>query len=76
MQVENGSKQEQEFLFLLGDVLDGEGEVDDVRSFDDAGVLTMNVGLVVRLTDGTEFQVTVVQSGGERTFDGDDDEDY
>jgi hypothetical protein len=33
-----------------------------VRSFRDAGVLTRNAGLIVRLDDGTEFQITIVQS--------------
>jgi hypothetical protein len=34
----------------------------DVSSFQDAGVMTYNEGLVVRMDDGTEFQVTVVAS--------------
>jgi hypothetical protein len=33
-----------------------------VATFEESGVLTMNAGLVVRLADGDEFQVTVVQS--------------
>ncbi len=33
-----------------------------VKSFSSAGVLTRNAGLVVRFSDGTEFQVTIVQS--------------
>lgn len=33
-----------------------------IRTYSDAGMLTMNRGLVVRLDDGTEFQVTIVQS--------------
>jgi len=38
-----------------------------VCTFEDAGVLTFNEGLVVRFPGGTEFQVTVVRSraGGE-----------
>ena len=34
----------------------------EVETFGDAGVLTMNAGLVVRMDDGTEFQVTIVRS--------------
>jgi hypothetical protein len=36
--------------------------VADVRGFADAGVMTGNVGLVVQLDDGSEWQVTVIQS--------------
>ena len=32
------------------------------RSFAEEGVLTNNAGFVIRLQDGSEFQVTVVQS--------------
>jgi hypothetical protein len=39
-----------------------EHEVRTVRTFNEAGVLTMNSGLVVRIKDGSEFQVTIVQS--------------
>jgi hypothetical protein len=34
----------------------------DARSFEEAGVLTSNDGLVVRFPDGAEFQLTVVRS--------------
>ena len=43
-----------------GDVLGG--EVRRTSSFESALVLTSNVGLVVRMNDGSEFQVTVIQS--------------
>ena len=33
-----------------------------VETFRDAGVLTMNAGLVVTMDDGTEFQITIVRS--------------
>ena len=33
-----------------------------VRTFAEAGVLTYNKGLVISLPDGTEFQLTIVQS--------------
>ena len=36
--------------------------VESAWSFEHVGVMTNNKGLVVRMQDGTEFQVTVVQS--------------
>ncbi len=36
--------------------------VDSIRTFEEAGVLTMNKGLVIRLKDRREFQITIVQS--------------
>ena len=42
----------------------GESEVDvrDIETFKDAGVLTNNAGIVLRLMDGSEFQITIVRS--------------
>lgn len=42
-----------------------------VSTFEECGLLTRNEGLVVRLPDGSEFQVTVVQS---KFSEEDDDE--
>ena len=33
-----------------------------VRTFEDAGIMTYNKGLVISLPDGSEFQLTIVQS--------------
>jgi len=33
-----------------------------VQTFQEAGLLTRDEGLVIRLPDGNEFQITVVQS--------------
>ena len=33
-----------------------------VHTFDEAGVMTRDAGLVITLPDGTEFQLTIVQS--------------
>ena len=44
---------------------DGEPIISGLESavtFEEAGIMTMNKGVVFRMTDGTEFQVTVVQS--------------
>lgn len=38
----------------------------DARTFSDAGVLTMDRGIVIRLSDGSEYQLTIVQSGRRR----------
>lgn len=35
---------------------------DSIRTFEDAGVLTTDRGLVLRLSNGQEFQITIVQS--------------
>ena len=44
---------------------DEDGDEETIRSivtFADAGVLTSNSGLVVRMVDGSEYQITVVRS--------------
>lgn len=40
--------------------------VESVCTFEDSGLLTREAGLVVRLSDGTEFQLTVVDSTSRR----------
>lgn len=58
----------QDCLYILLDAIamdehddwDG-GPIEVVRSFDDMGMLTTNKGLVVRLEDGSEFQLTIVK---------------
>lgn len=37
-------------------------DVRDIESFKDAGVLTNNAGIVLRLMDGSEYQITVIKS--------------
>ena len=37
-------------------------EVKQVQTFEEAGVLTYNRGVVVRADDGAEWQITIVQS--------------
>ena len=42
---------------------DGNGvRVTDVETFEEAGLLTRDIGLVIRTSDGSEFQVTIVKS--------------
>ncbi len=38
------------------------GTVEMVQTFEEAGIMTNNKGLVVRMKDGSEFQMTLVQS--------------
>lgn len=37
-------------------------EIRSARSFDEAGVLSGDEGLVLRMQDGSEFQITIRQS--------------
>jgi hypothetical protein len=39
-----------------------DGDKPTVRSFEEAGVLTMNAGLVLRTPDGQEYQISVARS--------------
>ena len=41
---------------------DAAPEVRRVQTFEEAGLLTNNRGLVVRTRDGREFEITIVQS--------------
>lgn len=34
----------------------------DIRTFEEGGVLTDNEGFVLKMADGSEFQISVVQS--------------
>lgn len=36
--------------------------VDETRTFEESGVLTRDNGIVLRMVDGREFQVTIVRS--------------
>jgi len=37
-------------------------EANRVRTFEEAGVLTRNRGVVVRTADGSEFQICIIES--------------
>ena len=47
---------------IIADALIEQDEIISTRTFECAGVLTTNNGLVVRTEDGSEFQITIVQS--------------
>ena len=49
----------QEYPEDLPEELSG---VEMVRTFEEAGILTYNKGLVIRMKSGAEFQLTVVRS--------------
>jgi hypothetical protein len=53
---------EREFEKTLSDALEEVFEVFEIMSFENAGLMTGNAGLVIRMDDGSEFQVTIVQS--------------
>jgi hypothetical protein len=44
------------------DLPDELSAVEMVQTYDEAGILTNNKGLVLRMKDGTEWQLTIVQS--------------
>ena len=37
-------------------------EIERISTFDEAGVLTQDAGLVITMKDGSEFQLTIIQS--------------
>ncbi|WP_069648972.1 hypothetical protein [Caloranaerobacter ferrireducens] len=39
-----------------------EGEEIEITTFEEEGLLTNNKGLVIKLEDGTEFQLTLIKS--------------
>jgi len=56
---------EQDFTSALHELFGGEDinlDIKSVRTFEDAGLLTRNSGLVVTLRDGSQFEVTIVKS--------------
>ena len=49
-------------LWPIVEYLEGfSNNISQVRSFNDEGMLTSNKGLVVKLEDGSEFQLTIVK---------------
>lgn len=47
---------------VMADYTDEELEIRDFVTFREAGLLTSDQGLVLTLSDGSEFQITVVKS--------------
>ena len=38
------------------------GEVSNIKTYAEAGILTRDSGVVLRMEDGSEFQITIKQS--------------
>lgn len=61
---------ESEFVEYLDEALmwasEEDGMIIGASNFQDVGMMTRNEGLVVRMSDGSEFQVTVVKSRSSR----------
>lgn len=50
-----------EFLHEAIDLGDEDNNISFIRSFEEEGVLSSNEGLIVRLNDGSKFQITIVE---------------
>jgi hypothetical protein len=57
---------EMEFQNLLEEMLfladEADEKIDRITTFNDCGMLTSNKGLVVKMNDGSKFQLTIVKS--------------
>lgn len=70
---------EREFQDLLQTLIEDDSiecvdelEGASVATFEEGGILTRNKGLTISLADGSEFQITIVQSSAS---DADEEED-
>jgi hypothetical protein len=52
----------KELIETIAEAIAEHDEVRLVMTYEEAGMLTNDTGLVVRTTDGSEFQITVVKS--------------
>lgn len=54
---------EKEMAMALSEALyeNEELEINNVRTFEEAGMLTRDAGLIIKLLDGSEFQVSIVR---------------
>jgi len=53
---------EKMFEEFVQELLADQDKIRSTLTFGEAGMLTSNSGLVVRTSDGSEFQITIVQS--------------
>lgn len=53
---------EQDIEELLIERLSEQDDAHSITTFEDAGVMTRNKGVVLRMEDGSEFQITIVRS--------------
>ena len=54
--------KEKQMAETIQEALAEQDNVRSVLTYDEAGMLTNNAGLVVRTIDGSEFQITIVKS--------------
>jgi hypothetical protein len=47
---------------IITDAISEQDEITRVQTFEEVEVLTTNNGLVVRTSDGSEFQISIIQS--------------
>lgn len=59
---DENDEREAAFAERLRKLLRDDDDVRRVSTYDAAGMLTQNTGLVVVLKDGTEFQITIVRA--------------
>lgn len=55
------SEKEMEMVLCEALYDNDEFEINEVRTFKDAGMLTRDAGLIIKLLDGSEFQVTIAR---------------
>jgi hypothetical protein len=53
---------ERMFEEFLQELLADQDEIRSIMTFEEAGMLTKDKGLLARTRDGDEFQITIVQS--------------
>lgn len=51
--------EEKDMMVLLHELLMDANEETEVMTFSEAGLVTQNKGLVVRMPNGDEFQITI-----------------
>ena len=57
----NASQLETYLLEIFNDHLE-DGEIRDLKTFENEGILTNNSGIVLYMNDGTQFQLKITQA--------------
>jgi hypothetical protein len=52
----------EDIAIMMCDMVAGHEDTSQVAPYKDSGVMTNDAGFTITMSDGTEFQVTVVQS--------------
>ena len=61
-QFESELKDILDLLDVFSDIDETPVSIDSVKSFENAGILTINKGLIIRLSDKSEWQMTIVKT--------------